>query len=113
MDWKSAEKGATFWVRFFLFLAENFLFLALVRKSCRPAIFFDFHRGGVFGARQKQREGARAVWVLPNKSLPPSLSAVPLLRGRRGEDLYGFSFTLSNDCLVVFLRCVEEVNAPI
>lgn len=50
---------------------------------------------------------------VPRKSVPPSLSAVPLLRGRRGEDLYGFSFTLSNDCLVVFLRCVEEVNAPI
>lgn len=69
-------------------------------------------RGGVFGAGQNKEREARAVWEFPVSQCRP-LSVVSLLWGEEGEDLYGFSFTLSNDCLVVFLRCEEDVNAPI
>ena len=74
----------SFWVRFFLVLTEKHFFLALIRKICRPVIFSCFTEGGVFGAGQNKEREARAVWEFPVSQCRP-LSAVPLLRGRRGR----------------------------
>ena len=104
--------GVSFWVRFFLVLTEKHFFLSLIRKNYRADYFSCFTEGGVFGAGQNKEREARAVWEFPESKCRP-LSVVSLLWGEEGEDLYGFSFTLSNNCLVVFLRCVEDVNAPI
>jgi hypothetical protein len=76
--------GVPFGVRFFLLLAEKHFFLALIRKICRPVIFSCFTEGGVFGAGQNKEREARAVWEFPVSQCRP-LSAVPLLRGRRGR----------------------------
>ena len=73
-----------FWVRFFLLLAEKHFFLALIRKSAGQTIFRISQRGGVFGVRQNKEREARAVWEFPVSQCRP-LSAVPLLRGRRGR----------------------------
>ena len=74
-----------FGVRFFLVLTEKHFFLALIRKTFRPVIFLCFTERGSFRGRTKQREGGKSCMGVPSKSVPPSLSAVPLLRGRRGR----------------------------
>ena len=104
--------GVAFGVIFFLVLAEKHFFLALIRKICRPVIFFVFHRRGLL-IHDKTKRGWQELYGSCPISHRRPLSVVSLLWSEEGEDLYGFSFTLSNDCLVVFLRCVEDVNAPI
>lgn len=74
-----------FGVRFFLLLAEKHFFLALIRKSCRADYFLCFTERGSFPSMTKQREGGKSCMGVPSNSVPPSLSAVPLLRGRRGR----------------------------
>ena len=74
-----------FGVRFFLVLTEKHFFLALIRKSCRADYFLCFTERGSFRGMTKQREGGKSCMGVPSKSVPPSLSAVPLLRGRRGR----------------------------
>lgn len=75
----------SFGVRFFLVLTEKHFFLALIRKNYRADYFSCFTERGSFWGTTKQREGGKSCMGVPSKSVPPSLSAVPLLRGRRGR----------------------------
>ena len=55
-------------------------------EKLQGRLFFVFHReGGSFRGTTKQREEGKSCMGVPSKSVPPSLPAVPLLRGRRGR----------------------------